>query len=158
MNIIKRIFTTRQKDNRQRYLFVYNNKAKCFINLNSLPKGINSLEELSNKPIVYKITTKNNKIYIGSTCDFGERMDTHTKSARNIDNQLYNDIRTYGEFEVDIIGVYKTKAEANKQEKLILENLRQEIAKSILGNDRFLISKEEYYFNINKKLYNKKIG
>lgn len=139
---------------RKRHLFVSNNKVKCYINLLSLPPGYDSIEELSCKPVIYQIITKANKIYIGSTCDFGERMDTHSKNARDKETEMYADMRCYGEYDVDIIAVCDSLEDAKTKEKRIIENYKSNIPKKLLGKSRFLYSKQELNKIIETKLYN----
>lgn len=139
---------------KKRHLFVSNNKVNCYVNLSSLPRGYNSIEDLSCKPVVYQITTKSNKLYIGSTSDFGERMDTHSKNARDKETEMYSDMRCYGEYDVDIIAVCETIEDAKDKEKQIINDYKHNIPKKLLGNSRFLYNKKELNKIIETKLYN----
>ena len=74
------------------------NKCKMYFDKSSLPPSCADVTDLCNKCVVYGIYC-NDKFYVGSTTDFGERMATHIKDTRKNRElqQLYSDMVKAGE-------------------------------------------------------------
>lgn len=74
------------------------NGGKIYFDDASLPPQYSSVTDLSNKLVLYGILC-NGKFYVGRTKDFGERISTHAKDARNntSSQMLYQDMATKGE-------------------------------------------------------------
>lgn len=74
------------------------NGCNIYFDETSLPPICSNVTDLSNQYVLYGILC-NGKFYMGKTTDFGERMSTHAKDARNNTSAqlLYQDMIRTGE-------------------------------------------------------------
>ncbi len=84
---------------------IYNSKfvhtgSNCHVTGFLLPPSSCSKENIGDffkdKAVLYLAFTKDNVSYIGESCDFGERIQTHLKNCRYKNNPLYKSARYYG--------------------------------------------------------------
>lgn len=114
-----------------------------------LGKSISRLSEANNICGIYKITNLvNNKLYIGSSKNIGNRWHSHRNSClwKKLNSTLYNDFEKYGlqNFKFDIIEI------CNESELLEKENFWQN---KLLPeyNKKFAISNRTYNNSIKNK-------
>lgn len=135
-----------------------NNIVAIYFDNKSLPSHYKDVRDLDKKGVVYKIEIKGkNKIYIGSTFDFNERMGTHAKDGRSKNDNLHFDMRENGSFIVTVIGVYDTILEARQQEKKFIKEYQNKYVKKVFGVRRFLESQESIEEILKTKMYNAKL-
>ena len=138
------------------------NGGEIYFDDASLPPLCSSVTDLSNKFVLYGILC-NGKFYIGKTTDFGERISSHAKDARNntSSQQLYQDMARIQKCLVFVFCVAKTEGELNEMEhSLITMTKEYSIAKACgFNNERIQFIKEsiqdtkefafKYCYNIN---------
>jgi len=74
--------------------------------------------------VIYKLTSPNNKIYIGQTNNFNQRMIEHKNCKKK--NKLYNCVRKYGwdSFKKEIIAYTESKDSANILEESLIKQYK----------------------------------
>lgn len=147
-----------QKKTKLKFIGSGSNIIKTYLDETSLPQKYKDISKLNRKGVVYKISIKGiNKIYIGSTFDFYERIGTHAKDGRSKMDDLHYDMRKKGSFVVSVLDIYDTIEEARKQEDYLIKEYQLNIVKKALGNRRFLESQEVIEEILKTKMYNEKI-
>jgi group I intron endonuclease len=76
--------------------------------------------------VIYKLTSPNEKVYIGQTNNFNGRMAEHKSNSKWRKTKLYNCIRKYGwdMFTKEIIGNTNTKQNANILEESLIQKYK----------------------------------
>lgn len=138
-------------------LIQWNNKVSLYIDRSTIPSEITDLSQLNGKGVVYYIVTENNKLYIGSTNDFGQRIQTHIKCSRSdvATKNLYYDIKKYGKAIVGILSVHTTKEQAKDKESRSIIDYKSDFLNEMYGKTLPLVpipEREKYLFN--HKIYN----
>lgn len=101
------------------------NKCKMYFDKSSLPLSCVDVTDLSNKYVLYGIYC-NDKFYVGSTTDFGERMATHVKDTKK-DNgmrQLYSDMTKTGECISFVFAVFGDEESLRNAEHTIIKECK----------------------------------
>lgn len=115
---VKRVVLSKQP-------IVFYNKCKMFFDESSLPPSCSDVTDLSNKYVLYGIYC-NNKFYIGSTGDFGERMTTHIRDSRKDKGlqRLYTDMAKTGECVSFVFGVLDNEKNLKDAEHTVIKECK----------------------------------
>ncbi len=105
---------------------VFYNKCKMYFDNSSLPPYCVDVTDVSNKNVLYGIFC-NNKFYVGSTTDFGERMATHIKNTRKDKSlqQLYSDMIKNGEAVSFIFAIFEDEKMLKDAEHMLIKECKK---------------------------------
>lgn len=125
-------------------------------NLHSL--GIERLEDLMGKYVVYDKITDVGKHYFGETSDYGQRATEHSLTNKSGVLEHYADFRKYGRCFIRILAVRNTFEYAKRIEDMYIAEFVKKVFSEIYPTAHINnFSKAEIAEMVSSALYNKKL-